>query len=145
VYVSSDGGATFHNTTVLGSALTSNGIAVNTLGKAGELWLSADKGLWHSTDYGKTVHQLSGGLTEAWSIAAGASSLPGGTPSIFAAAEISGVFGIFRSDDNGFAWSKISNAQFGFGSTSGAILAADPRIYKRVYIGTNGRGIFYGN
>ncbi|KAG9002258.1 hypothetical protein FRB94_004000, partial [Tulasnella sp. JGI-2019a] len=38
IYVSSDGGTSFTKTALLGSATSANGIAVNTLGTAGEFW-----------------------------------------------------------------------------------------------------------
>ncbi|KZS96826.1 Oligoxyloglucan reducing end-specific cellobiohydrolase [Sistotremastrum niveocremeum HHB9708] len=145
LYVSKDGGATFTLTNVLGSAQSSNGIAVNNLGKAGELWTTTEHGMWHSTDFGKTVIGFSGGLTQGYAVAVGAPSTTGGTPSVFVAGTVNGVAGFYRTDNNSGSWSQIDTPQFRFGSVSGALLAGDPRIYRRVYIGTNGRGIFYGN
>ena len=31
------------------------------------------------------------------------------------------------------------------GATGSIVFAGDPRIYGRVYVGTNGRGILYGD
>lgn len=90
----------------MGSATASNGLAVNTVGKAGELYISANNGLWHSTDFGHTIAGLSSGLCQAWGIAVGAPSVTGGTASVFAAAEISGVYGLFRSDNAGNSWTR---------------------------------------
>lgn len=80
---------------------------------------------------------------------------------MFAAANIGGV-GYYRSDDEGATWTQINDLSLGFGSVSANVMAADPRVYGRyvvegkmwipayhllfrVYIGTNGRGIFYGD
>ncbi|KAG8888156.1 hypothetical protein FRB98_008265 [Tulasnella sp. 332] len=145
IYVSSNGGTSFTKVNLLGSATSANAIAVNTLGTAGELWVSTAIGLWHSKDFGKTVIGLSGNLSQAWSISVGAPAATGGIPALFAAAVVSNVYGIFRSDDGGASWTQINDASHGFGSTSGVILVGDPRIYKRVYVGAGGRGIAYGN
>lgn len=50
-----------------------------------------------------------------------------------------------NSYSGGYTWTLISDAQNGFGTPGNDIYAADPRTYGRVYIGTNGRGIFYGS
>ena len=52
--------------------------------------------------------------------------------------------GIYRSDDVGTTGVKINDAQHQWGSSFG-VISGDPRIYGRVYIGTNGRGILYGD
>ncbi|KAF9514311.1 glycoside hydrolase family 74 protein [Hydnum rufescens UP504] len=145
VYSSWDGGASFSYVSSLGSSTRSNGIAVNNLGRAGELYISTNQGIWHSTNYGQSVVQLSGGLTQAWGIAVGAPRVSGGTPSVFAAGIVNGVTGLFRTSNNGASWTQINDAAHGFATVSAVVLAGDPRIYKRVYVGTNGRGIFYGS
>ncbi|KAG8990054.1 hypothetical protein FRB94_004006 [Tulasnella sp. JGI-2019a] len=145
IYVSTDSGASFTKVNLLGSATSANGIAVNTLGTAGEFWVSTAVGLWHSKDFGHTIIGLSGNLSQAWAISVGAPATTGGTPTLFAAAVVSNVYGIFRSDNGGGSWIQINDAAHGFVTTSSAVVCGDPRIYKRVYIGTNGRGITYGN
>ncbi|KAG9032851.1 hypothetical protein FRB95_000935 [Tulasnella sp. JGI-2019a] len=151
IYVSSNGGASFAKTAVLGTATTANDIAVNTMGTAGEFWVSTAIGLWHSKDFGHTITKISSNLSQAWSISVGAPAKAHGTPALFAAALVSNVYGIYRSDNGGTSWTKINDVAHGFASisgevmTSGAVVCGDPRIYKRVYVGTNGRGISYGN
>lgn len=81
-------------------------MSVNNLGKAGELYVSTDQGVWHSSDYGQTVVQLQGGLTQAWGISVGAPKVAGGTPSVFVAAVVNGVTGLFRTDNNGGSWTR---------------------------------------
>ncbi|HEX9539503.1 MAG TPA: xyloglucanase, partial [Streptosporangiaceae bacterium] len=56
----------------------------------------------------------------------------------------SGVTGIFRSDDAGANWIQINDSQHQWGNIGQAI-TGDPRVYGQVYVGTNGRGIIYGN
>ncbi|HEY0805104.1 MAG TPA: cellulose-binding domain-containing protein, partial [Pseudonocardiaceae bacterium] len=70
---------------------------------------------------------------------------PGQTyPALYAIAQIGGTQGIFRSDDGGSSWARINDDQHQYGNIGQAI-TGDPRIYGRVYVGTNGRGIVYGD
>ncbi|RPD82611.1 Oligoxyloglucan reducing end-specific cellobiohydrolase [Lentinus tigrinus ALCF2SS1-7] len=141
-YLSTDGGKTFAVKGALGSSTSPFKVVVHP-NVTGDIWVSTDKGLFHSTDTGSTFTTISG-VSQAWAIALGAPKTSGGYPALFAAANISGV-GYFRSDDAGVNWVKINDAAHGFGSASANCMAADLRIYGRVYIGTNGRGIFYGD
>ena len=65
-------------------------------------------------------------------------------PAIYTSAKIDGVRGIFRSDDQGATWIRINDDQHQYAWT-GKVITGDPRIYGRVYFGTNGRGIIYGD
>jgi len=51
--------------------------------------------------------------------------------------------GIFRSTDAGATWVRINDDHHQWGAVFP--LTGDPRIFGRVYIGTNGRGIIYGD
>ncbi|TFY66171.1 hypothetical protein EVG20_g4923 [Dentipellis fragilis] len=141
-YISTDGGKTFTSPSTLGSSTAPVKIVVHP-NITGDVWVSTDKGIFHSTDSGSTFAKLPG-VSQAWAIALGAPAKSGGYPALFAAANIGGV-GYFRSDDQGVNWVQINDAAHGFGSASANVLTADPRIYCRVYIGTNGRGIVYGD
>jgi hypothetical protein len=50
---------------------------------------------------------------------------------------------IFRSIDQGASWTRVNDDEHQYGTQS--IVAGDPRIYGRVYVGTNGRGVLYGD
>ncbi|KAL0950941.1 hypothetical protein HGRIS_007696 [Hohenbuehelia grisea] len=141
-YLSTDGGKTFAAKGSLGSSTAPAKVIVNP-GVSGDVWVSTDKGLFHSTDSGTSFASISG-VSQAWAIALGAPKTAGGYPALFAAANIGGI-GYFRSDDAGVNWVQINDAAHGFGSASANVITADPRKYGRVYIGTNGRGIFYGD
>ncbi|KAF8597228.1 Oligoxyloglucan reducing end-specific cellobiohydrolase [Ceratobasidium sp. AG-I] len=143
-YISTDYGVTFKATAgSLGSSTTPSKIVANT-NTAGDVWVSTDKGLYHSTNYGATFTAATG-VSQAWAIGLGAPKTSGTYASVFAAAIIDGVTGYFRSDNSGSTWVQINDAAHGFGATSANPITGDPRVYGRVYIGTNGRGIFYGD
>jgi xyloglucan-specific exo-beta-1,4-glucanase len=54
------------------------------------------------------------------------------------------VAGVFRSDNGGTGWVRINDDAHRYGN-AGEALAGDPRVYGRVYLGTNGRGILYAD
>ncbi|KAJ7492893.1 hypothetical protein FB451DRAFT_1220016 [Mycena latifolia] len=141
-YLSTDGGKTFTAKASLSSSTSPAKVIVNPK-VSGDVWVSTDKGLFHSTNFGTSFTSIPG-ITAAWAIALGAPKTATSYPAIFAAANIGGV-GYFRSDDMGVNWIQINDVAHGFGSASSNCISGDPRIYGRVYIGTNGRGIFYGD
>ncbi|TDL28306.1 Oligoxyloglucan reducing end-specific cellobiohydrolase [Rickenella mellea] len=142
-YVSVDGGHTFTSPSGLGSSKSPQKIVVNP-SVTGDVWVSTDVGIFHSVNSGTTFTQLPG-ITQAWAIALGAPAKAGGYPAIFAAAVLGTTTGYFRSDDAGVNWVQINDAAHGFAAPGSNPVSGDPRIYGRVYIGTNGRGIFYGD
>jgi hypothetical protein len=69
---------------------------------------------------------------------------PGATyPAVYIAALVNGAWGVYRSDDAGTSWARVDDPQHQFGVINN--VAGDPRIYGRVYLGTGGRGIIYGD
>ena len=54
--------------------------------------------------------------------------------------------GLFRSDDMGTSWILINDTQHQMSDlVNGAgSMAGDRQVWGRVYIGTDGRGVFYG-
>jgi xyloglucan-specific exo-beta-1,4-glucanase len=141
-YLSTDIGKTFTAISKLGSSTAPVKIVVNPT-VSGDVWVSSDVGLFHSTNNGTTFTEISG-VTEAWAIALGAPSTAGAYPSLYAAAEIGGVVGYFRSDNEGASWVQINDANHGFAAINSNPITADLNVYGRVFIGTNGRGIFVG-
>lgn len=127
-FVSPDGGKTFSATGTLGPSSSAFDIAVNP-DITGDVWVSTDKGLLHSTDSGATFSAISG-ISQAWGIALGVPASAGAYPAIYAAANIDGV-GYYRSDDEGATWVQINDASHGFGAASANVLAADARVYGR--------------
>lgn len=149
-YRSTDGGATFTATAATGLP-TKGSVHFKALpGVEGDVWLAGGTtdagntyGLWHSTDGGATFTRLRN-VDQADNIGFGKAA-PGATyPALYTIAQIHGVRGIFRSDDGGRSWVRINDDQHQYGNIGGAI-TGDPQIYGRVYVGTNGRGIVYGD
>ncbi|MFJ8952832.1 cellulose binding domain-containing protein [Streptomyces sp. NPDC102381] len=147
-YASSDGGATF--TAKASSGLPTDGpVRFKAVpGTKGDIWLVGGStkgayGLWHSKDGGATFTKVSG-VEQADTIGFGKAA-PGATyQTLYASAKIDGVRGIFRSTDAGVSWTRINDAAHQWGWT-GAAITGDPRVYGRVYVSTNGRGVIYGD
>lgn len=111
--------------------------------KQGELWLATGGGLYRSIDAGDTFVAFSRGINVN-NFALGKAAPNHENPAIFATGTVGGVQGIFRSDDSGSSWVRVNDDQHQYGG-SPTVMTADPRVYGRVYIGMNGRGILYGD
>jgi photosystem II stability/assembly factor-like uncharacterized protein len=110
-------------------------------GREGEFWFIANGALLHSADSGKSVSVAAN--VEADLLGFGMAAPGRKAPALFMAGKVSGAEGLFRSDDSGASWVRITDAQHGFGQIRA--ITGDPRIYGRVYFGTGGRGIVYGD
>jgi photosystem II stability/assembly factor-like uncharacterized protein len=148
--VSNDGGATF--AAVAGSGLpqmNAGGFGENssrlsaTLDKEGDLWLIAGRKLYHSNDGGATFQQPANS-PQAIAIGFGMPASGKDYPAIYVAGTLNNLTAIFRSDDAGASWVRINDDQHQYG-TRFRCISGDPRIYGRVYVGTDGRGILYGD
>jgi xyloglucan-specific exo-beta-1,4-glucanase len=141
-YISTDGGATFTRTGASGLPGSGTGQFKAVPGREGALWLCGEDGLYHSTDSGSTFTKLSN-VQRADTIGFGKAASSQTYMALYICAKIDGVRGIFRSDDAGSSWVRINDDQHQYGCTNSCI-TGDPRVYGRVYIGTNGFGIVYG-
>ena len=63
---------------------------------------------------------------------------------LFVFGEVAGTLGLHRSDDNGRHWRRIDHDGMRFGGVMRHV-TGDPRLHGRVYFGTEGRGIWYGD
>jgi photosystem II stability/assembly factor-like uncharacterized protein len=112
-------------------------------GKAGHLWMSMNfHGLRRSTDGGITWNRV-GAFTRVGMFALGKPALGKDYPTIFAEGMRKGERGYFRSDDEAQTWVKIDMPGRGIGNAPNTI-AGDWQVFGRVFVGTNGRGIYYG-
>ncbi|WP_217135968.1 cellulose binding domain-containing protein [Streptomyces sp. AC558_RSS880] len=147
-YVSTDGGATFTASSATGLP-AGDSVRFKALpGAKGDVWLAGGAsdgpyGLWHSTDSGATFTKLSN-VDEADTVGFGKAAPGASYQTLFTSAEIDGVRGIFRSTDKGATWTRVNDDAHQWGWT-GAAITGDPRVYGRVYVATNGRGVVYGD
>jgi hypothetical protein len=150
VYRSSDGGASFAAAATglpagTGSEQTSSLPQLHTVpGRAGDLWLTAGNGLlYHSTDGGTSWRPDTSVATVA-TFGFGKAAPGASYPAIYLTGVVGGVQGIFRSLDEGASWVRINTdaEQYGW---IGQTITGDPRVFGRVYLGTNGRGVLYAD
>ncbi|MGG1550331.1 sugar-binding protein [Paenibacillus ferrarius] len=113
-------------------------------GKAGEVWVSLDGGgLWRSSNAGDSWTQLPN-VQQATLFAFGKNKLGSPDPTVFVYGKVDNTVGIFRSDDFGTSWVKIDVADPAIGAEANT-MEGDRQTWGRVYIGTNGTGVFYGD
>ncbi|MEH1092484.1 cellulose binding domain-containing protein [Micromonospora sp. CPCC 205739] len=137
-HVSTDGGASFTATSATG--LPSGGVKFKAVpGRAGDIWLAGEGGLWRSTDAGASFTRL-GGVTTAGNVGFGKAAPGQPYPAVFVIGTVDGRHGVYRSDDAGGSWVRINDDRHQYGN-AGEALTGDPRVHGRVYLGTNGRGI----
>jgi hypothetical protein len=139
LFTSTDGGMTFASTM---TGLPTGGTLNVAYDAPGDLYLVTGSGLYHATQGATSFTQLMG-VQSAWGIGEGAPQPGSAVLTLYLAGEIGGQNGVYRSTDSGSTWIRIDNAaqQYGYWN----ILIGDPRVFGRVYIGTGGRGIVYGD
>ncbi|MFT3754639.1 MAG: cellulase [Pseudoxanthomonas sp.] len=110
--------------------------------RSGEAWIAASyRGLLHWSP-GKLVRLP--GIENAHSVGLGKPAKEGDPPVLFVYGQIAGKTGLYRSDNNGKRWRRIDNDAQRFGGMIRHV-TGDPRLHGRVYFGTEGRGIWYGD
>ena len=137
------------NTTVLPASASCYGSGCGVVdlnfGQPGDIWLPlGSNGLYHSVDGGVTWTHIAN-VSYANSVAVGAASPWTHRPAVFLYGQASplNLMAIYRSDDNGNSWVRINDDAHQYGGPT--LIQADPRVYGRVYLGMNGRGIVYGD
>jgi photosystem II stability/assembly factor-like uncharacterized protein len=119
-----------------------------TPGYTGDLWLAAFDGLYHapsltfSNPTGTAFFARLPGVTEIHAFGFGKAAPGHSYPALYLAGTVRGQPGIFRSLDEARSWVRINDDRHQWGLI--LQIAGDPRIYGRVYVGTHGRGVLYG-
>ncbi|MEV5340768.1 RICIN domain-containing protein [Streptomyces sp. NPDC052676] len=142
LYASTDGGATF---TARATGLP-DGRLTAVPGIAGDLWLAGGgKGLLHSTDGGRTFTTLT--TVQSASALGFGKARPGTSyQALYLIGTVRNVTGVFRSTDKGATWLRVNDDAHQWGAIGGVgVITGDPDTYGRVYVGTNGRGLQYGD
>jgi hypothetical protein len=112
-------------------------------GMAGEVWTALNSGgLYRSSNSGGTWIKLSN-VQRAKLVAFGKYRTGSNNPSVFVYGTVDNANGIFRSDDMGATWVKIDVPEPTVGNGVTA-MEGDRQVWGRVYIGTNGSGVYYG-
>ena len=104
--------------------------------RAGALWLQAGTRLFYSSDGGGTFASATDRLqVELFGL---------GRNGVFAVGTFGGIRGVWRSMDTGRSWVRIDDDAHRWGGRY-RVVSGDPRREGRVYLGTDGRGVFYGD
>jgi len=119
------------------------------------LWIGGVSGLWQSTNRGIEFHPLSS-VAAVYAVGFGKAAPGAASPAIYLAGEIAGTpeaappamdegrgGGIYRSLDDGATWQRIDDPEHRLAWIEQ--ITGDPRIFGRVYMGTNGRGVIWGD
>ncbi|MFD8524056.1 1,4-beta-glucanase [Streptomyces capillispiralis] len=112
-------------------------------GRTGDLWLSTKgNGLYRSTDGGVTFTGVDS-CRAAHTLGFGRAADGAAYPAVYLVGSTGTVTAVYRSDDEARTWARINDDAHQWGWT-GETITGDPRVYGRVYLATNGRGIQYG-
>jgi hypothetical protein len=150
---SDDGGATFHPVAGRGLPADLSAAAVQwreaqnpmraTPGTAGALWLRVGGALYRSRDGGESWNRAPGALSIAY-YGLGKAAPGSDWPALYAIGRRGGIEAVWRSTDGGAHWARINDDGHQWGLRFRCIIG-DPRRFGRVYIGTDGRGVIYGD
>lgn len=113
-------------------------------GHAGELWFMSGGRLYRSTDFGSNFSTKTPVDLTFANFGLGKEAPKSSFPTLFAFAVTKTWGGILRSTDGGASWLRINDDDHQWGLRF-RTMTGDPRLFGRIYVGTDGRGIFYGD
>ena len=140
-YASSDAGSIFTKSSTLSNATSIRNIAPHP-SRAGEAWASTDAGVFQTRDFGATFTHVGRELTNTYQIAFGLASGNSSKYSVYAFGYGPAGPKLYASTSYGATWIDIQGDQ-GFGDISNCKLAGSGNVPGQVYVGTNGRSVFY--
>jgi xyloglucan-specific exo-beta-1,4-glucanase len=145
VYRSLDGGLTWKASDPFQDGAWEGGAQLRAMpGRAGELWIArGNKGLWRSKDGAQSFVKFTG-VSRAQGVAFGKAAPGRSNPTVFLAGVVGGQEAIWRSDDEGASWVRVSSEAHKVLNGKFFNIEADVNVFGRVYIVTGGRGTFYG-
>lgn len=111
--------------------------------RAGTLWLRVGADLFRSRDGGARFERIGAGIA-ARLHTLGAAAPGAADPALYVWGAHRGVDGLYRSADGGVRWSRIDDDANRWGGRI-RVIEGDPRRFGRLYVGTDGRGILYGD
>jgi hypothetical protein len=143
LYLSRDGGVEFERTDSAVGAI-GEGVRVqlrSAPGRSGLVYIAASpRGLLRWS--GQGLERLPG-VENALAIGLGKPEREGAASTLFVYGQVDGKVGLYRSGDDGRRWTRIDDDAHRYGEIR--LVVGDPRVYGRVYLGTHGRGIVYGD
>lgn len=160
LYASDDGGATFsarplalpdgpvmrtaagsHNQSNRGDDRGGQDRLYATPGREGELWVAAFHGLYRAGS-GQHFKRLPG-VSQIHAFGFGRAAPGAADPAVYLVGTVSGQYGVFRSTDGAASWRRINDDAHQWGLI--LQISGDPKLFGRVYVGTHGRGVQYGD
>jgi len=112
-----------------------------TPGREGELWLAAFHGLYRGGD-GRSLKRLPG-VSQIHAFGFGRAAPGSAEPALYLVGTVAGQYGVFRATDGGNSWQRINDDAHQWGLI--LQISGDPKVFGRVYVGTHGRGVLYGD
>ena len=107
----------------------------------GDVWLAAYDGLYHAPAKADFVRVPA--VEQIHAFGFGKAAPHAKLPALYLVGTVQGQRGFFRSTDGGATWLRINDDQHQWGLV--LQITGDPKKFGRVYVGTHGRGIFYGD
>lgn len=141
VYVSEDRGRSFTNTAQL---LVTSFDWKASPDVSGELWLSCGNVYLLDSTTGE-LHPTSQDVDACKGIGFGKAREEGGPSAVYMLGDANGQGnGVYISEDKGVTWTRINDDAHKWGNVN-SVISGDPKLFGRVYISTNGRGIIRGD
>jgi len=109
-------------------------------GRQGDLWLAAYHGLYHLV--GKEFARMPR-VEQIHAFGFGKAAPEAKHATLYLVGTVQGQRGFFRSTDGAATWLRINDDQHQWGLV--LHITGDPKQFGRVYVGTHGRGTFYGD
>ena len=149
IFKSSDGGQSWVKYNQVVSELGYNAKLLSVPGQAGHLLfangpeedLSAIEGLSYSQDGGQSWTTFTN-TDMVLNVAVGKAAPSASYPTFFIQGEVNGVFGYFKSEDQGLTWSQIGMHPGGIYDWA-KVMVGDINNYERLYVGFKGNGFMY--
>jgi hypothetical protein len=112
-----------------------------------DLWLAAFNGLYRAALPPSSSEPVQftclAAVSEIHAFGFGKAAPQHSEAALYLVGTVSGEPGIFRSIDNARTWTRINDDAHQWGLV--LQITGDPKQFGRVYVGTHGRGIFYGD
>lgn len=118
-------------------------------GQAGELWFLSNGRFYRTNDFARSFSAMTSHdpvFRDMFFVTFGLGKPASGAsvPAIYSFGVKPTFGGLWRSTDGGASWLRINDDAHQWGLRY-RVITGDPRIFGRIYVATDGRGIFYGD